>query len=105
METQKFTEITDEEIERLFERWGVVADDVVKTADSLDDFKTASNDCESHGGFENGTVDGHPLLVIKKVQLKRGRARGDIIVVDMGTYRLVYAPHTKGGEDENDKRD
>ena len=83
------TNLTDEMIESAFDNlgMGLMADEVVMTHETLDDFVEAARGYASHGAIERT----EKTLVICDAQPRRGDVRRDVYVVDFGDVRGCYA--------------
>jgi hypothetical protein len=88
------TDLTDKQIEEAFATAGddigldITADEVVWTADTIDDFRAARNGYAEPGRILDITPTS---LCVAKVQPHRGDRRRDLVVVDFGTVRGAIA--------------
>ena len=82
---------TDEEIEDIFLKLGVALtiENLVFTRETLEDFKEARKGYNKPGEIEPSRSEG--VLVISGAQVLKGQPRRDLIIVDFGTVRAVYA--------------
>lgn len=85
---EKEMNMTDEQIENAFQKLGIslCAEEIELTADTLDDFVTASANYAECGPIERTATS----VVIEGVQVKKGATRGTLRVVDFGEKRGVY---------------
>ena len=81
--------LTDDQIEAAFDKlgFGVYADDLAVTTESITDFLEARKGWAKPGIVERN-ADGE--LVIVDAQSAAGRPRGSVVVVDFGDVRAVY---------------
>jgi hypothetical protein len=66
-----------------------MAREVVGTRDTVEMFGTAFAEC---GKSRTSVVNGLPVTVIDRVQVRKGAPRGTFYVVDFGEVRATVAP-------------
>ena len=94
------TKMTDDAIEQIFEDFGVslTIDDLVFTGDTIDDFVDARSKWAELGVLEREPHEGFDSIVIENGQPRKGMARGQTIVIDLGGegggVRVCYSDHT-----------
>jgi len=83
---KRFAESTDHE---LIDNDGEQFSEVVKTAETLDNFEESSQRWRERSGAKRGTVGGFPFVAWASVQVRRGDTRCPRSVVDFGDWRLA----------------
>lgn len=88
------TDKTEDEIVELFDEFGIglEIEDVVFTGDTIDDFKNARAKWNERGSMDE--YDDLPAIHIEGGQPRKGMARGETVVIDLGSVRIVYSDHT-----------
>lgn len=86
---KNLSKMTDEQIESEFEKlgYGICAEDLVFTAESIDDFKNARKQYAQAGQL---CADKDGVLEVSNVQVSKGAPRKSLVVIDLGEVRAVY---------------
>lgn len=90
------TDLTDEQIEEMFDDFGIglTIEDVVFTGDTIQDFLDSREKWAERGSLDRFDEDAYPSIMIERGQPRKGMARGQTIVIDLGDVRAVYSEHT-----------
>ncbi len=89
-------DINEEYLFKIFEDFGIIlnGEDIALTAGTIDDFLSARSKWTEKGVLETGTYKGHDYAYIERAQIRKGTARGDVIIIDIGDQRAVYSDLT-----------
>lgn len=91
--------ITEEKIEEIFESigYGICVEDLAITQDSIEDFVSAAKGYAESRGVDRGTTeDGHAYIIVHSARPRPGLKKDDLVVLDAGDKRYVYAPRSWG---------
>lgn len=87
------TKFTEQQIENIFQAIGYgvdVDDDLIRTAETIDNFKQARDGYNEKGRMTEGkTGDGLAYIEIENCQAFKGQQRVNLVVVDFGDFRLA----------------
>ena len=65
-------------------------DDLVKTQETLDDFRGSAQSWAECGAISDATYNGHTAVEFDRVQVSSGQQRHALTVIDFGDARYVY---------------
>lgn len=90
------TDLSDEKIEALFERFGIILtiEDVVFTAATIQDFLDSREKWAERGSLDRFDDALFPSIRVERGQPRKGMARGQTIVIDLGDKRAVFSDHS-----------